>query len=183
MDSSVSPKGDIWFLRVCHHISDAVYSHAGQKWLRRMGIAFRITKIRIHTHTHTHTSCLILIVSHFFNSVRSHKTFYGSLCKQWETAQRLVSFVVSDKQVLSLKEAIKKTSIPLYQCGIGHFTWWPTYVVLLPATYVCLKSIVAQHSISSYSSQWRVAQRHPHRMRWCLTTLIDVFRNFANKPK
>jgi len=25
MDSSVSPKGEIWFLRVCHHISNAVY--------------------------------------------------------------------------------------------------------------------------------------------------------------
>ena len=26
MDSSVSPKDEIWFLRVCHHISHAVYS-------------------------------------------------------------------------------------------------------------------------------------------------------------
>jgi len=25
MDSSVSPKYEIWFLRVCHHISNAVY--------------------------------------------------------------------------------------------------------------------------------------------------------------
>jgi len=25
MDSSVSPKNEIWFLRVCHHISNAVY--------------------------------------------------------------------------------------------------------------------------------------------------------------
>jgi hypothetical protein len=25
MDSSVSPKEEIWFLRVCHHISKAVY--------------------------------------------------------------------------------------------------------------------------------------------------------------
>jgi len=25
MDSSVAPKDDIWFLRVCHHISNAVY--------------------------------------------------------------------------------------------------------------------------------------------------------------
>jgi hypothetical protein len=25
MDSSVSPKDEIWFLRVCHHISKAVY--------------------------------------------------------------------------------------------------------------------------------------------------------------
>jgi hypothetical protein len=25
MDSSVSPKVEIWFLRVCHHISNAVY--------------------------------------------------------------------------------------------------------------------------------------------------------------
>jgi hypothetical protein len=25
MDSSVSPKDEIWFLRVCHHVSNAVY--------------------------------------------------------------------------------------------------------------------------------------------------------------
>jgi len=25
MDSSVSPKDEIWFVSVCHHISDAVY--------------------------------------------------------------------------------------------------------------------------------------------------------------
>ena len=27
MDSSVSPKNEIWFLRVCHHIPNAVYLH------------------------------------------------------------------------------------------------------------------------------------------------------------
>ena len=27
MDSSVSPKDEIWFLRVCHHISNAVYQN------------------------------------------------------------------------------------------------------------------------------------------------------------
>jgi len=30
MDSSVSPKDEIWFLRVCHHISTGLYtSHLG----------------------------------------------------------------------------------------------------------------------------------------------------------
>jgi len=27
MESSVSPKDEIWFLRVCHHISNAVYNN------------------------------------------------------------------------------------------------------------------------------------------------------------
>ena len=31
MDSSVSPKDDIWFLRVCHHISNTVYLN--QSWI------------------------------------------------------------------------------------------------------------------------------------------------------
>ena len=31
MDSSVSPKDEIWFLRVCHHISNAVY-HLLLEW-------------------------------------------------------------------------------------------------------------------------------------------------------
>ena len=30
MNSSVSPKGEIWFLRVCHHISNAVYHEYSQ---------------------------------------------------------------------------------------------------------------------------------------------------------
>jgi len=29
MDSSVSPKDEIWFLRVCHHISNALYYCTG----------------------------------------------------------------------------------------------------------------------------------------------------------
>jgi len=28
MDSSVSPKDEIWFLRVCHHISTALYQQS-----------------------------------------------------------------------------------------------------------------------------------------------------------
>jgi len=39
MDSSVSPKDEIWFLRVCHHISNAVYhkssSHISQRVVPR----------------------------------------------------------------------------------------------------------------------------------------------------
>jgi hypothetical protein len=30
MDSSVSPKDEIWFIRVCHHISNAVYKLGGK---------------------------------------------------------------------------------------------------------------------------------------------------------
>jgi len=35
MDSSVSPKDEIWFLRVCHHISNAVYFQQSCKSLRQ----------------------------------------------------------------------------------------------------------------------------------------------------
>ena len=30
MDSSVSPKDEIWFLSVCHHISNAVYNRQNE---------------------------------------------------------------------------------------------------------------------------------------------------------
>jgi len=33
MDSSVSPKDEIWFLRVCHHISNAVYTPLNVGWV------------------------------------------------------------------------------------------------------------------------------------------------------
>jgi hypothetical protein len=39
MDSSVSPKDEIWFLRVCHHISNAVLTNAICQTLRRKGVA------------------------------------------------------------------------------------------------------------------------------------------------
>ena len=37
MDSPVSPKDEIWFLRVCHHISNAVYCSTHAKYRRWMG--------------------------------------------------------------------------------------------------------------------------------------------------
>jgi len=41
MDSSVSPKDEIWFLRVRHHISNAVYGMQGEprgwsRWVRKI---------------------------------------------------------------------------------------------------------------------------------------------------
>jgi hypothetical protein len=38
MDSSVSPKKEIWFLRVCHHISNAVCQQIGRKVLLSTGM-------------------------------------------------------------------------------------------------------------------------------------------------
>jgi hypothetical protein len=35
MDSSVSPKDKIWFLRVCHHISTGLYSFLTEGNLKR----------------------------------------------------------------------------------------------------------------------------------------------------
>ena len=32
MDSSVSPKDENWFLRLCHHISNAVYNTPNEKF-------------------------------------------------------------------------------------------------------------------------------------------------------
>jgi hypothetical protein len=43
MDSSVSPKDEIWFLRVCHHISKAVYDQ-GSGWVGRSSVAARAAK-------------------------------------------------------------------------------------------------------------------------------------------
>jgi len=34
MDLSVLPKDEIWFLRVCHHISNAVYLVITHVWVR-----------------------------------------------------------------------------------------------------------------------------------------------------
>ena len=44
MDSSVSPKDEIWFLRVCHHISNAVYLQL------HSGLRLKLGHSRLHTH-------------------------------------------------------------------------------------------------------------------------------------
>jgi len=36
MDSSVSQKDEIWFLRVCHHISNAVYFRMSSDTFKRI---------------------------------------------------------------------------------------------------------------------------------------------------
>ena len=41
MDTSVSPKDEIWFLRVCHHISKAVYLTVGFDFLLEYKPLFR----------------------------------------------------------------------------------------------------------------------------------------------
>ena len=45
MDSPVSPKDEIWFLRVCHHISNAVYflSSVENVWMATLKLKFLIS--------------------------------------------------------------------------------------------------------------------------------------------
>jgi hypothetical protein len=48
MDSSVSPKEEIWFLFVCHHISNAVYdafSFAAGDYLQFLRVAANMEEI------------------------------------------------------------------------------------------------------------------------------------------
>jgi len=46
MDSSVSPKDEIWFLRVCHHISKAVnFPGIFLEELKKTKIIFRIVYV------------------------------------------------------------------------------------------------------------------------------------------
>ena len=56
MDSSVSPKDEIWFLRVCHHISNAVYIRIDDRWQYNTAHALCMLA------TDTHSEYVILIV-------------------------------------------------------------------------------------------------------------------------
>jgi len=49
MDSSVSPKDEIWFLRVCHHISNAVYYTLDFKYPQRRGEGVRSGDLAGHS--------------------------------------------------------------------------------------------------------------------------------------
>jgi transposase len=56
MDSSVSPKDEIWFLRVCHHISTGLYC---------VTVAFNLTEQahqRQHDNAPAHSTALVLDV-------------------------------------------------------------------------------------------------------------------------
>jgi len=74
MDSSISPKDEIWFLRVCHHISNAVYHTVPFSGLRqsyRRGGGGELPQVRqwssteyckIHFISVTWYMCEILII-------------------------------------------------------------------------------------------------------------------------
>jgi len=67
MDSSVSPKDEIWFLRGCHHISNAVYLRIQQvTGVLSQGLRGRDMKLTTHFH----------LASRFKNEC-SHVSTYG----------------------------------------------------------------------------------------------------------
>ena len=51
MDSSVSPKDEIWFLRVCHHISTGLYCILADNV--RVGLANVKVKVKVKVHPRT----------------------------------------------------------------------------------------------------------------------------------
>jgi hypothetical protein len=74
MDSSFSPKEEVWFLRVCHHISNAVYieglpsaksnpefvemeGQAGQERDRAMGLGWNVLKATVHMQPNLRSRC------------------------------------------------------------------------------------------------------------------------------
>ena len=68
MDSSVSPKDEIWFLRVCHHISNAVY----------IILHCKLHHVLLHVSSFTSEICRV----HFSSGERD---IYGALNKSFVT--------------------------------------------------------------------------------------------------
>jgi hypothetical protein len=76
-------------------------------------------------------------------------------------------------------ERHEHSNILSFARSIGHFTWTPSYVSLLPATQICYKGIAEQHLVFSYSWQCHAAQQQQHRMHCfnipIMTTLPQYF--------
>ena len=66
MDSSVSPKDEIWLMRVCHHISNAAYIHSANWFLWALKSAFKI---------HTNYDFLVIRKATNFSGKTLHHRF------------------------------------------------------------------------------------------------------------
>jgi len=84
----------------------------------------------------------------------------------------------SVQQNFTPKDSHQQTNILLFQFGIGHLTWRPTYVVLLPAAYMCHKIIVMQHSTFLDIWQRHIAQQHTQNALLC----CHCKNGYANDP-
>jgi hypothetical protein len=60
---------------------------------------------------------------------------------------------------------------------VGHFTWRPQYVLLLPARYTRHKSISVRHSVLLNCWQWHEAQRCSLPLQQWLRERATVLRN------
>ena len=66
MDSSVSPKDEIWFLRVCHHISTGLYLSApSAKFKNKCSYAFPLFLSLYAFMVLTGKICLVILLLHF----------------------------------------------------------------------------------------------------------------------
>ena len=74
MDSSVSPKDEIWFLRVCHHISNAVY------WVSYRSQSGRGVAVTGHQPRSCTFACLQCRRSHFVRRPTNLPVRYELLC-------------------------------------------------------------------------------------------------------
>jgi len=59
MDSSILPKDEIWFLRVCHHISNAVYESTYTSRTKRLFVGGRSRQIWCLSLCHCSISCVL----------------------------------------------------------------------------------------------------------------------------
>jgi hypothetical protein len=84
MDSSVAPKDEIWFLRVCHHVSNAVYILFTGKQRQRV---WAVLQHASHTTAHLFISTMLIntrvsVAEHRANSIiliRLYSNVQGSL--------------------------------------------------------------------------------------------------------
>ena len=98
MDSSVSPKDEISFLRVCHHISNAVYC-----WYY---MEYHITAINCRCCNLQETMKLIFLLRHqTFKYLQSGVYFYYPKNTTFKTLKKY-SNIAQNSVLLSLRKAV-----------------------------------------------------------------------------
>jgi hypothetical protein len=117
----------------------------------KMRFSFRIPKAREQTHSHY---------------------VYYLLLQNWLIASDLVQCLTATHtahyELFSQTVPLKKTKSTFFRCSVGHCTWRPAYVLLLPATWIYHKSTVVQYSVTCSSTTLR--------MHCCISTATMVTR-------
>ena len=75
------------------------------------------------------------------------------------------------------EEGHEQTNVLLYHYSIGHVTWRPTYVLLLPGIWICIKALLSKLSIFNAHCDSDILLNKKHSVHsWFSAATVVVWR-------